>query len=142
MLVITKEHGIVELKKEGFWVESDGYDSDGCYKTPIPNESMWDGQEIFLRKLKELEDYLLNEYKIYVENRNAGIKLPYPSYVLEYRGSSSCRICGCKNGYLEFRQNGWTWPSGYRHYIEKHNIKPSEEFIDMIMNYKNLMVES
>ena len=46
-----------------------------------------------------------------------------------YKGSSTCRICGnTKNGSseLEVTLKGYRLriPSGYAHYIEKHNVKP------------------
>ena len=52
--------------------------------------------------------------------------------VEEYRGFSFCRICDFTNGSREFKYKGFVWPDGFRHYIEEHNVKPSDEFIEMI----------
>lgn len=47
---------------------------------------------------------------------------------------SLCRICGRLNGCSEFTLGEWQWPSGLRHYVEQHNVKPSDEFIEFILN--------
>lgn len=49
-----------------------------------------------------------------------------------YRGISLCRLCGQKNGHEAFRLGRWEWPSGYRHYIAEHDVRPSQNFIDFI----------
>jgi hypothetical protein len=46
-----------------------------------------------------------------------------------FKGDSTCRICGNRNGSSTFYYKGWCWPSGFSHYIRKHNIKPSGEFL-------------
>jgi hypothetical protein len=48
--------------------------------------------------------------------------------VVSYRGFSMCRLCGKGNGSQEYTLNGWVWPSGYLHYINFHNVRPSKEF--------------
>ncbi len=45
-----------------------------------------------------------------------------------YRGISRCRLCGEANGNAEFTNKNWTWPQGYRHYIDDHDVRPSREF--------------
>lgn len=52
------------------------------------------------------------------------------------KGSSECRVCGIKNGSSTFYYNGWSWPSGYRHYLEAHNVHPSREFKRFILDLK------
>lgn len=54
------------------------------------------------------------------------------SQEIEYRGSSTCRICGCQNGSVSFKLEGWEWPEGYRHYIDVHNVWPSRDFKDFL----------
>lgn len=49
-----------------------------------------------------------------------------------YRGWSMCRVCDKPNGSGEFAHAGFTWPSGYVHYIEEHGINPPDDFIDMV----------
>lgn len=50
-----------------------------------------------------------------------------------YKGWSTCRICGCKNGSAEFSYKNVIWPSGLMHYITDHNVRPSNGFIRFIM---------
>lgn len=52
--------------------------------------------------------------------------------VIGYRGSSTCRICGCHNGSKEYVYGGYRWPQGFRHYVEEHNVEPSEGFKKML----------
>lgn len=49
-----------------------------------------------------------------------------------YKGSSTCRICGISNGSLAYSLGGWTWPSGFLHYVEQHKVMPSKEFRDFL----------
>lgn len=59
-------------------------------------------------------------------------------YVRAYRGISSCRCCKGTSrvsvGNKEYRYNGWVWPEGFRHYIDVHNIIPTEDFLKEILN--------
>ena len=99
------------MNREGFW--STGKESDlpqaYAYKVSVDT---WKGKEEFLNRL----DRIQSTY----------------AQVLYYKGISSCRICNCMNGSREYKYEGWQWPEGYSHYIEKHNVRPSlafEEFI-------------
>ena len=50
-----------------------------------------------------------------------------------YRGFSMCRLCGCRNGHESLTLGHWEWPTGFRHYVEAHDVRPSEEFVKFIM---------
>jgi len=51
------------------------------------------------------------------------------AHCIQYRGSSSCRLCDLRrNGSYTYVLGGWAWPSGYSHYIDVHNVRPTEEF--------------
>ena len=105
--------------KEGFWYSE--YEPD--LPMPVPNDSPWVGQEGFIKALDRIESRL-----------NALAMGPGGDiYVLSFRGWSQCRVCNCGNGSTQFLLRHWTWPEGLRHYIEVHNVKPSPEFIDLIM---------
>jgi hypothetical protein len=47
---------------------------------------------------------------------------------VSYYGGSKCRLCKMANGGEEYTLGGWTWPSGYRHYLVDHNVHPTPEF--------------
>lgn len=59
---------------------------------------------------------------------------------VSYKGSSTCRICGCDNGSEEytqtFRRINFVYPEGFVHYITAHGIKPDQALIDIIMEYR------
>lgn len=65
----------------------------------------------FLKKLKKVEEI-------------ADVK--------HFRGRSTCRICWDMNGSKEYHTDSWTWPEGYAHYVEKHNIEVPSNFVDYI----------
>jgi len=59
---------------------------------------------------------------------------------IQYRGMSKCRICGCFNGSIEhILTNGssieFKYPEGLSHYYSTHNVQPSKEFYNYIMNF-------
>ena len=93
----------------GYWRAT----KDKISNYPWPEErEPWEGQEEFLDQLEIVE-------------RDATIT--------RYKGWSTCRICGKKNGSYEFTvESIGIWPVGYRHYIEEHNIKPPRRFIRKI----------
>ena len=97
--------------KEGFWYEGRGS------KLPMPVGSAipWNGKSGFLVNLRILE----------AKASNRGQK-----------GSSTCRICKCRNGSTEFDYRGWKWPAGFRHYVEGHNVKPSKAFQRFVAVHK------
>lgn len=49
-----------------------------------------------------------------------------------YKGTSKCRCCGIRNGSEEYTlvlgKAKWIWPSGFSHYVEAHNVRPSLAF--------------
>jgi hypothetical protein len=95
------------VNREGFWALSS---EDTTLPTPV--SSSWKGRVEFLRLLGRVEK---------------------KARVIAYKGKSICRMCGSSNGSEEFTYKGWVWPSGYRHYIEAHQVRPSlafEEFIN------------
>lgn len=51
------------------------------------------------------------------------------TYVV-WRGAASCRICGITNGSACKSDGTYRWPSGYAHYLEKHDVRPPQAFID------------
>ena len=99
------------MNREGYWTT--GEDSD----LPSPVAREWAGRERFLARLTEIET-TINEV--------------HPDQIGRFRGFSHCRICEKRNGSTDFTYGSWNWPSGYRHYIQEHGVRPSlafEEFI-------------
>lgn len=51
--------------------------------------------------------------------------------LISWRGPSSCRLCFTHvDGYRCFTDGEWVWPEGLVHYIEEHNVRPPQDFID------------
>jgi len=101
--------GAVDPKYEGYWRTRVDEESNLPWPTP---EEAWLGRDDFLRALD------------YVEGR---------AEVIGYRGFSPCRICGIRNGSQSFRFEEWDWPSGFRHYVAEHVVRPTPEFESFIL---------
>ncbi len=118
------------VKYEGYWASKE--DKASPFPFPVGSDTPWPGKEEFLTKLRAKQE---------------------KAEVISYRGYSHCRLVGkngCapepgynfvvkNNGASEYKMvtaNGDVihWPEGYEHYIEVHNVKPSREFYNFIMN--------
>jgi hypothetical protein len=100
------------LRREGFWRNGKDYPE---LPKPVPNDKPWKGKRRFLKALAKAES----------RDRIGG----------PYKGWSNCRICDCKNGSSDYQLKGWEWPSGFHHYVEKHNIRPSLAFQEFILGH-------
>jgi hypothetical protein len=96
-------------RREGFWYSKD----EPLLPKPITNKKAWVGKRLFLRKLA------------IAQSRCESNPI--------YKGYSTCRICGCNNGCSSFFLKGWEWPSGFYHYVEKHNVRPSLAFQEFVL---------
>lgn len=54
--------------------------------------------------------------------------------IASYRGSSTCRLCGIRNGSQERSDGKHVWPTGYAHYVRDHGVKPPEAFLTSILS--------
>lgn len=99
------------VNREGFWKEGE----DSALPMPRARARSWRGQGAFLTCLETAE---------------------IDAHAVHYRGWSTCRICGAHNGSSEFRLGNWVWPSGFRHYVEVHNVRPSLAFQEFIIQIK------
>ena len=111
--------------REGFWYSE--YEKD--LPMPQANDKPWEGKDEFLDYLTDVESDALTNYWA----ANEGVDYEPCDEVIGMRGFSICRICGIGNGSHEFHINDWYWPEGLRHYIEEHNVRPSDEFIKFII---------
>jgi hypothetical protein len=109
----------------GFW--KSGSKENKKFPNPKARKKPWMRQKEFLQNLQLIESK--------IQNHNLG-------KVLHYKGYSCCRICeenGQDMGSVTFELGGWRWPSGFTHYISKHNVKPSYSFIEFINLVKKLV---
>jgi len=103
----STEEGAFEARiprYEGFWRSSSRADENLPWPQP---EAKWPERAAFLKLLDRAEA---------------------EAQRVSYRGFSHCRICGCRNGSQSFRLDVWEWPSGFRHYVTDHEVRPSPEF--------------
>ena len=113
---------------EGYWrPDAELKPSDGPCRPyhllpwPVARDNPWPGQTEFLAALD------------WVERRARAIEKYHQM------GYSTCRLCGRRNGTAEFFDprpeavHGWRWPEGFAHYVEEHNVEPSNAFLNYIM---------
>lgn len=54
-----------------------------------------------------------------------------------YKGYSNCRFkCGIKDsdmGDADLTDGTFVWPEGFAHYLQVHNVRPDERFIDHVL---------
>lgn len=104
-------------KRVGFWKSS----NEPELPMPVGHVESFDKKNEFLSRLASIEKYKAKEVR--------------------YRGFSICRICNCSNGISEYSFGGFVWPSGYSHYIEKHNVVPDKVFFDFVMSEEQTAVK-
>ena len=118
----------IPYKYEFFWRSNKDkiiLDSNG---KPLPypvhhEKTKWNDKLIFLNQLRDVEIDL-----------HAHSKLKF----YKKKDYKDCLICGKKHIVTGlFTINRMRWENSMKHYINKHNIKPSEEFIDFIYRYYN-----
>jgi len=130
MNVIKK--GNLTYKYEFYWRDDfdvNIYDSENKL-IPYPehnNLNTWADKEIFLLQLKTAQQIFTKQHKFREYSKS------------KYK---NCLICNKKNIITGlFTVNGIKWNNGMAHYINKHNIKPSEEFIDYIYRFNNNLTD-
>jgi len=57
--------------------------------------------------------------------------------VWHWRGSSWCRF-GCEGndremGSTDLSDGTYVWPQGFSHYVEKHGVRPPDEFVQHVL---------
>lgn len=91
----------------GFWRNTKTEVSD----LPWPGEENW-------KQWKQCRSRFIKRLKLLEERARSK----------SYKGFSKCRVCKCINGTSDMMYKNYTWPSGYRHYIEEHDECPPFNF--------------
>ncbi len=112
-------------KYESFWRNSKkkiiyDYNNDPL---PWPKErDVWQNQQSFIKKLVDVQNHLMR-------------KKNFISY--EKEDYKNCLICHKKKITTGlYGMNNIRWEDGLLHYVKKHNIKPSDEFLDLIFMHE------
>lgn len=118
-------------KKEKIEVFTELLDLQFSWPDPLRQEGFW--------CMKEEENHLFKEYPYPQVNEmtpeeiesfiNSLEKLESKTPFFRYMGYSNCRICGQQNGTQTYYTDLFAWPSGYKHYIKEHGVKPSAAFV-------------
>lgn len=110
-------------KYEGMWNYSSSpqYDFIGNpLSSPLSSDKKWNISDVFLNQLLKTQTFLFDnkKYKIISEH-------------------NKCILCNKKQSkkYL-YILNGIIWDNCLVHYIQKHNVKPSIEFIDTVFKFQ------
>lgn len=93
--------------------------ASGNDKFPIPVErNSWSNKNTVIEKLSIIENMLISQHSIVI--------LQEPI---------KCLLCGDVISNFIFLFENYCWYQGLRHYIKKHNIKPSSKFISYLMSH-------
>lgn len=122
------------MKKVGFWY------SESEPELPMPEEhgtQAWEHRANFMGILTMLQMSMINDWRASnFQNGHSRYQEQYPdAAVHQYRGWSMCRLCKQTNGTKEFVLGGFTWPEGYAHYLDYHNVAPDPDFKQFILNW-------
>jgi len=121
---------------ESFWRKNkkdNERDSEGkTYPWPHPDPIKWSEESQFTRKLFKVQDYLKTRNKYNTEISKVQQIESSPVVWDHY----NCILCDAKNIFNGvFTMNNISWRDDLTHYISVHNIKPSEDFIDIIYQF-------
>lgn len=119
----------VMYRYESFWRDSETdntRDSNGK-RFPFPKigDKYWTDKEQFKNKLVGVQNYLktMKKFKKYPEQDH-----------------KDCLLCDAKNITTgSFNLNNIIWEDGLMHYIDVHNIRPSEEFTASIYKFNPII---
>lgn len=74
------------------------------------------------------------------EERQATIQYLRSGAVCErWLGFSTCRLCGQTGralGDADLTDGTWIWPEGLPHYLEQHAVRPPDEFLEHLQQYR------
>lgn len=119
----------IPYKYEGLWrsnIKQNIVDANNkLLPYPTHYDDIWEDKDTFLKILLEVQHRLQNPKNFIFYKKNE-------SY------HKDCLLCDKKNithGYYSI--NHIRWETGLKHYINKHNIIPSNDFIDFIYKYSN-----
>jgi len=114
-------------KYEFFWRNTKSelsYDfNNNLLPFPTHVKKEWNDKKIFISQLEKVQRIAIGNHKFYSYNQQ------------QYK---DCVLCDKKKISIGlYSLNNIRWETGMKHYINKHNIKPTMEFIDFIYRCSN-----
>jgi hypothetical protein len=110
------------VKFEAYWKTDNKKkdDENNNLKSPKECKTQWEGQESFIKKLAEVQ----NTFKTIT--------------IYEKYGPKYCLIDGIVDiNTKTYKLHNVYWSDSLFHYVNMHNVKPTQEFIDFIVNYES-----
>jgi hypothetical protein len=110
----------ITYKAQNLWRDKENkYDSTNkLFPIPKENNRIWGNAKEFVKKLEKIESLIENKK---VENK------------IMYTKCKDCLLCTKKCvSNKQYILDDYLWEDGLIHYIKKHNIKPSDDFINFI----------
>lgn len=96
----------------------------------------WRGSEYndrVQRNLPDPKDYIDSSWNV-EERTQVANRLHIATIFIQWKGYSSCRLCTGHYGTNCRTFDGtWVFPAGFVHYIEVHNLRPPQSFIDHVL---------
>lgn len=114
--------GDKKLKYESYWraLEDDDTLDSKNNKFPWPEVGQpWQNQNNFIKQLGYTQSELDKENNFD-----------------EYDIKTKCHICGKNINSKLYKLDSVRWENGLIHYIEEHNVKPSDKFIELIFKFE------
>jgi hypothetical protein len=105
-----------QIHTEGYWYST----QEPQYPKPIAVDEPFEDKQAIVDAMKKLEK------DIYLHKKGN---------IVYFKGFSTCRCCKEINGTVEYTYKNWKWPEGLIHYVEVHNIRPSDEFIENVLKH-------
>ena len=140
---------MAKVIREGFWKSE--YEPD--LQIPVSLDKPTDNLNEFMYRFRRIEN--ITRYGT-MDGHNYELfdcKYAFSNLTWDrYSGYSFCRF-QCKDGDYTpemgdieietwYKDTHFIFPNGYRHYIENHNVHPSDEFYEMIMNFEPKQITS
>jgi len=124
---------------EGYWFDEDR--DDFTYPTPQPSACAV--EDDFIERLSSMLARASGDLQLI--DCVVGSSVEIDGFIISKQyelGSSTCRVCGQKNGNAEYcisnsDSRQFIMPEGYLHYLKNHNIHPSEDFCNFNKNKTN-----
>ncbi len=96
------------VKFEGFWWS----EKEPHYPKPLHSNIEIENKSLIIERLMSVQSKASKQH---------------------YRGFSRCRCCKERNGSVTYYYKGWSWPEGLLHYVDKHNITLTNEFLMQVL---------
>lgn len=104
----------VRMRREGYWNNAANAYPD--YPMPVHSDEPFEGKDRVLMLLGRAQS---------------------AATMMGFMGVSKCRCCNIDNGNVEYILGRVVWPIGLQHYIQVHNVIPSDTFLQLLEQFDN-----